>query len=109
MRTNELMTEFRQKQLEISSIQAKDPLDPEYKRLNYIRYADDFLVGMIGSKEEAKEVFQTIKLACVHRVFPSLRAVTFSLTSTSGRTENLGHLESTTTVKGRTDDGLHPS
>ena len=41
MRTNELMTEFRQKQLEISSIQAKDPLDPEYKRLNYIRYADD--------------------------------------------------------------------
>ena len=62
MRTNELMTEFRQKQLEISSIQAKDPLDPEYKRLNYIRYADDFLVGMIGSKEEAKEVFQTIKL-----------------------------------------------
>ena len=62
VRINELMTEFRQKQLEIGKIQAKDPMDPEFKRLNYIRYADDFIVGIIGSKEEAKEVFQTIKL-----------------------------------------------
>ena len=27
--------------------------DPLFKRLRYIRYADDFLVGIIGSKEEA--------------------------------------------------------
>ena len=62
MRTKELMAEFRKKQLEIGRIQAKDPMDPGYKRLNYIRYADDFLIGTIGSKQEAKEVFQTIKL-----------------------------------------------
>ncbi|BBO80917.1 maturase [Desulfosarcina ovata subsp. sediminis] len=61
MRANKLMAEFRQKQLKVGKIQAKDPMDPDFKRLNYIRYADDFLIGVIGSKEESKEVFQKIK------------------------------------------------
>src|SRR5260221_1006740 len=33
---------------------AKDPMDPDYRRLHYIRYADDFLVGMNGNKAEAE-------------------------------------------------------
>jgi hypothetical protein len=36
---------------------AGDPLDPGYKRLFYVRYADDFLIGLIGSKQEAQQVF----------------------------------------------------
>lgn len=31
-------------------------IDPSYRRLRYIRYADDFLIGIIGSKEEAIEI-----------------------------------------------------
>jgi group II intron reverse transcriptase/maturase len=30
-----------------------DPYDPDYRRLRYIRYADDFLLGFLGPKEEA--------------------------------------------------------
>ncbi len=30
-----------------------DPMDTSYKRLKYIRYAEDYLVSIIGSKEEA--------------------------------------------------------
>ena len=30
-----------------------DPFDTTFKRLQYVRYADDFLVGVIGSKEDA--------------------------------------------------------
>ena len=30
-----------------------DPDDPNYRRLRYIRYADDFLLGFIGPKSEA--------------------------------------------------------
>jgi len=33
-----------------------DPDDPEYKRLHYVRYADDALFGYVGSKTEAEEI-----------------------------------------------------
>lgn len=31
-------------------------MDPEYRRLRYIRYADDFLLGFVGPKREAEEI-----------------------------------------------------
>jgi group II intron reverse transcriptase/maturase len=33
-----------------------EPCDPDYRRLRYIRYADDFLLGFVGPKEEAAEI-----------------------------------------------------
>lgn len=33
-----------------------DPNAPGYRRLRYVRYADDFLLGFIGPKEEAEEI-----------------------------------------------------
>ena len=33
-----------------------DPQDPHYRRLTYLRYADDFLLGFIGPKAEAEEI-----------------------------------------------------
>jgi group II intron reverse transcriptase/maturase len=30
-----------------------DNFDPDYKRMKYVRYADDFLVGVIGSQDDA--------------------------------------------------------
>ena len=36
--------------------QASDPQDPNFRRMTYCRYADDFLVGIIGSKADAIEV-----------------------------------------------------
>lgn len=38
-----------------------DEMDTDYKRLKYVRYADDFLIGIIGSKQDAKEVKEDIK------------------------------------------------
>jgi group II intron reverse transcriptase/maturase len=40
---------------------SKDPNDPNYRRLKYVRYADDFLLGFSGPKEEAEEIKQAIK------------------------------------------------
>ena len=34
-------------------------MDDTYKRLKYVRYADDFLIGVIGSKEDCKELKKT--------------------------------------------------
>lgn len=33
-----------------------NPMDENYKRVVYVRYADDFLIGIIGSKENAEQV-----------------------------------------------------
>jgi group II intron reverse transcriptase/maturase len=33
-----------------------DQYDPDYRRLRYIRYADDFLLGLTGPKDEAEEI-----------------------------------------------------
>ena len=33
-----------------------DPMDPGYRRLRYIRYADDHILGLIGPKAEAEEI-----------------------------------------------------
>lgn len=40
---------------------SKDQQDPDYRRLWYIRYADDFLLGYIGTKQEAQEIKRQIK------------------------------------------------
>ncbi|KAA6314077.1 Group II intron-encoded protein LtrA, partial [termite gut metagenome] len=43
-------------------IPASDEMDNSIKRLKYVRYADDFLIGIIGSKEDCKQVKEDIKI-----------------------------------------------
>lgn len=38
-----------------------DEMDNGYKRLKYVRYADDFLIGVIGSKEDSQRIKEDIK------------------------------------------------
>lgn len=40
---------------------SKNPMDCNYKRLQYVRYADDWLCGVIGSKEDAIRIKSDIK------------------------------------------------
>src|SRR5256714_2067381 len=35
---------------------SKDPNDPSYRRLRYIRYADDILLGFTGTRAEAEQI-----------------------------------------------------
>ncbi len=41
---------------QLRKIPANDANDPNYRRLCYVRYADDFLLGFAGPKEEAEEI-----------------------------------------------------
>ncbi|KAA9011043.1 reverse transcriptase/maturase family protein [Niallia endozanthoxylica] len=52
------LNDLEQQQVQISYT---DPMYPDYKRLQYVRYADDFLIGVIGSKQDAEKVKQDIK------------------------------------------------
>lgn len=42
-------------------ITAKVPKDENYKRIQYTRYADDFIVGVIGSKADAEAIKNDIR------------------------------------------------
>src|SRR5260370_12890392 len=41
---------------QVQQLPSRDPFDPDYRRLKYVRYADDTLFGFIGSKAEAEEI-----------------------------------------------------
>lgn len=43
------------------SVPANDPHDPAYRRLHYVRYADDFLLGFAGPNQEAEDIKAKIR------------------------------------------------
>lgn len=45
-----------QERKQLRHMPSGDPDDPSYRRLHYIRYADDFLLGFAGPKAEAEEI-----------------------------------------------------
>ena len=45
----------------IQKVPSKDPNDPNFKRLYYIRYADDWLVGVSGNKGDSETIKEEIK------------------------------------------------
>lgn len=53
----------QQKQLQrvMLSLPSRVTDDPDYRRLQYCRYADDFIISVIGNKEEAEEIKSDVK------------------------------------------------
>ena len=41
---------------QLRRLPSKDPMDPGYRRLRYVRYADDHLLGFTGPKAEAEQI-----------------------------------------------------
>ncbi|MEQ7801911.1 reverse transcriptase domain-containing protein [Pedobacter sp. ASV1-7] len=56
-----LKQQIRAVEMDRLSIVRCDEMDANYRRLKYVRYADDFLIGIIGSKEESKQIKEDIK------------------------------------------------
>lgn len=47
---------IRQLRRELWKVSAKDPMDPNFRRLTYVRYADDFVIGLIGPRQLAVDI-----------------------------------------------------
>jgi len=50
------LKEVKRLKAERRKILCADPLCEEYRRLRYVRYADDFLLGFVGPAKEARDV-----------------------------------------------------
>jgi group II intron reverse transcriptase/maturase len=46
----------RQMRRELQQLPSRDPHDPDYRRLRYIRYCDDWLLGYTGTRREAEDI-----------------------------------------------------
>ena len=42
-------------------VPSRDAYDPDYRRLRYVRYADDFVLGYTGSKAEAEQMKDSLE------------------------------------------------
>lgn len=48
----DMIREYQNMRKEKFSMSPTEPMDENYRRLQYVRYADDFLIGVIGSKAD---------------------------------------------------------
>jgi group II intron reverse transcriptase/maturase len=64
---------YRQLVKQRRTVPTRDPNDENYRRLRYIRYADDFALGFIGPKSEAEAIKQKISdfLQTIHLTLSS--------------------------------------
>ena len=57
----QMAAEIKRLREERNKFPARNEMDSSIKRLKYVRYADDFLIGVIGSLEDCKTVKEDIK------------------------------------------------
>ena len=55
-----ILKDIRQVEMERRNVPYSLPMDKNYKRMQYVRYADDFLIGVIGSKKDCEKIKKDI-------------------------------------------------
>ncbi len=56
-----MITEIKETLAQTYVTPCHEPMDANYRRIQYVRYADDFLIGVIGSKSECQAIKADIK------------------------------------------------
>ena len=59
--SNAIISEIKEIDRKRTLIPSNDKMDDGFKRLKYIRYADDFILGVIGSKKDSIQIKNDIK------------------------------------------------
>ena len=74
-----------------NQLPSRDPKDESYRRLVYVRYADDFVMGVIGTKGDARNIKQQVG-AFLQTMKLTMSAEKTKIThATTGRARFLGY------------------
>jgi len=76
---------------ELITHDSKDLFDPNYRRMKYVRYADDFLISVIASKEEAEEIKQDLTTFLAEKLKLELSAEKTLITHSKKNARFLGY------------------
>ena len=80
------------------------PNDPNYRRLRYVRYADDFLLGFVGPRTEAEEIKEKIATFLETQLKLTLSAGKTLIThAATGRARFLGYTIGTMNAPNKLD------
>lgn len=83
--------EVKQLYKELIKHDSKDLFDPNYRRMKYVRYADDFLIGVIASKEEAEKIKQDLTAFLAKKLKLELSAEKTLITHSKKNARFLGY------------------
>lgn len=87
VRTDEIQRRFNA----WSSMPSMEPMDESYKRLQYCRYADDFLIGVIGSKQDAEKIRDAVRAFLSEQLHLDLSMEKTLITSSVDKANFLGY------------------
>ena len=65
--------------------------EESYKRIQYVRYADDFLIGVIGSKTDAEKLKEELRIFLQENMKLTLSVEKTKITSTAEKARFLGY------------------
>jgi group II intron reverse transcriptase/maturase len=92
-----LLEEIGRLKAERATVPASDAFDPNYRRLRYCRYADDFLIGIIGSKAEARQIMDEVRNFLTDHLKLTISAEKSGIRKASDGARFLGYEVCTTT------------
>ncbi len=84
-------TRYKALRKDMLKTQAKDHQDPDYRRLHFVRYADDWLAGVIGSKADAMELKEWMETYLRDELQLELSAEKTLITNSKQRVRFLGY------------------
>jgi group II intron reverse transcriptase/maturase len=89
--TRDDIREFKEAQRLKLSTPYADVLDENFKKIQYNRYADDFIVGVIGSKQDALQIKEDIRRFLAERLKLTLSDEKTKVTHSSEKVRYLGY------------------
>ncbi|WP_428893234.1 reverse transcriptase domain-containing protein [Facklamia sp. P13069] len=72
------------------SIPCLNPMDESFKRIQYVRYADDFIIGVIGSKSDSVKIKEEISKFIESKLKLELSNEKTLITKTTDKAKFLG-------------------
>ncbi|MBQ9234648.1 MAG: group II intron reverse transcriptase/maturase [Lachnospiraceae bacterium] len=89
--TPEMVREFKESRREKIAQNYNDPFDESFKKVQYNRYADDFVIGVIGSKEDAKKIKEDVKDFLSQKLHLEMSEEKTKITHSSEKVRYLGY------------------
>lgn len=88
---NNAIKELRSLRRQRVTMTCSQPMDPSFRRIFYQRYADDFLIGIIGIKQDAVTTNQMIQSFLLNELRLELSAEKTLITHGQQKAQFLGH------------------